>query len=133
MSLEADFRAILAGHAPLTALVSTRIFPTTYPQTAANPAIRYTKVSGTIGLHMQGSDGLTETLMQIDVRAATFASMIGVRNVLVALLHPYRGIVGTTDFRLISLANDRGAQFEKPDAIEYHTTSLDFSIFHRAA
>lgn len=131
--MEADFKALLSAHASLTALVSNRIYPTTYPQAAVSPAIRYTKISGQIGLHMQGSDGLSDTLMQVDVRASTFASLMSVRNALVGLLHHYRGIVGATDFRLISLATDRGARFEKPDAVEYHTTSLDFSIWSRSA
>lgn len=131
--MEADFRALLAAHAPLIALVGTRIHPTSYPQAAQSPAIRYTKISGQIGLHMQGSDGLAVTLMQVDIRATSFASLMAVRNVLVALLHPYRGIVGSTDFRLISLATDRGARFEKPDAVEFHTASLDFSIWSRSA
>lgn len=131
--MDADFRAILAGHAALTNLVSTRIYPVQYPQAAASPAVRYTVINAAPGLHMQGSDGLTETLMQIDVRATTFASSVAIRDVLVALLHPYRGLVGNTDFRLIRLSSDRGAQFEKPANFEYFTTSLDFQIWSRAA
>lgn len=131
--MEADFRAILAGHAPLIALVGTRIYPSTYPQGATDPAIRYQKVSGITGLHMQGSDGLTESIMQIDVRATSAASALAVRDVLVALLHPFRGIQGDTDFRLIKVDNDRGIRHEKPVDKDYYTASLDVRIWSRVA
>jgi hypothetical protein len=138
--MESDFRAILIGHASLIALVPKgRIYPGNYAQGAASPAIRYAKVSGVTGLHLKGSDGLSETLMQIDVRSAVRpgvaanVEVLAVRDVLVALLHPYRGLVGTTDFRLIHLNNDRGVDFEKTDATQFYTTSLDFTVFSRVA
>lgn len=140
MSLESDFRSILTGHAALTALVpAARIFPANYAQGAASPAIRFNKINGATGLHMRGSDGLTETLMQIDVRSkvregvGAHGEVTAVRDVLVALLHPYRGIKGDTDFRLISLDADRGVDFERTGADEYYTATLDFRIWSRAA
>ena len=138
--MEADFKAILTGHAPLTALVpAARITPTQYTQATGNPCLRYTKIDGITGLHMQGSDGLSSTLMQIDIRGVTYASVLAVRNVLVGthghggLLHPYRGIEGATAFQLIQLRSDRGVQFEKPGSVEYYTTSLDFDVWSKAA
>lgn len=41
MSVEADFRALLAGHAPLTALVSTRIALNAVPDQSALPLVVY--------------------------------------------------------------------------------------------
>jgi hypothetical protein len=138
--MENDFFAILAGHPALLALVPVaKITPVKYTQGVTGTLIRYTKITGIPGLHMQGSDGLTESLMQIDVRAATYGEAIAVRNVLVGpnsdggLLHPFRGLMGSTDFRLIYLANDRGVLHEKTGAQEFHTTSLDFAIRSRAA
>lgn len=138
--MEQDFFALLASYAPLTALVpTTRITPVQYTQATGNPCLRYTKIDGTTGLHMTGSDGLTSSLMQIDIRALTFASLMAVRNVLIGahgvggLLHPYRGVVGDTDFRLIQLRSDRGVQFEKPGSVEYYINSLDFDVWSRAA
>ena len=58
--METDFRSIIADDPAVKALVSTRIYPATYSQGAANPAVRYQKVTGSIGLHMQGSDGLAK-------------------------------------------------------------------------
>lgn len=131
--MEQDFRAILAGHAPLIALVGTRIYPSTYPQGAADPAIRYTKISDTDQPHMKGRDGLWSSIVQVDVRAATAEQALAARDVLVGLLNPYRGQKASTDFRLIQLRDDRGIQFEKTDAKSYYTISLDFDVIYRRA
>lgn len=131
--MEADFRALLAGDPALVALVATRIYPTVYPQGATDPCIRYRKITGSIGLHMQGSDGLNEDLVQIDVRAATAASAAAVRDALRALLHAYSGTVGSTSFRLIRLRDDRGIGHEKTDSQEFYTASLDWDVTWRVA
>ncbi|MFA5897935.1 MAG: DUF3168 domain-containing protein [Hyphomicrobium sp.] len=131
--MEIDFRAILAGDVALIGLVSTRIYPSTYPQSATDPCIRYTKITGSDALHMQGADGLDFSLMQLDVRAASAASALAVRNALRALLNPFSGIQGATDFRLITLRDDRGIRFELTGAQEFYTISLDFDVISRAA
>jgi len=41
MSAESDLYTVLAGYAPLTALVSTRIFPDAIPEDKALPAVVY--------------------------------------------------------------------------------------------
>jgi Protein of unknown function (DUF3168) len=41
MSAESDLYAVLSGHAPLTALVSTRIYPNAIPEDQALPAVVY--------------------------------------------------------------------------------------------
>lgn len=138
--MEADFQYLLANHPALTALVGTRIYPSTYAQGATDPCIRYQKIGGGPGLHMQGSDGLSNNLMQLDIRARTAASALAVRDVLIGehgtggLLHPFRGGVGATDFRLIALVDggDRGLRHEKPNNVDYYTNSLDFRIWSRA-
>lgn len=144
--MENDFFGILTGHAALTALVPVaRIYPVVYAQAAASPAMRFTKVTGNTGLHMQGSDGLTRSTMQIDIRAkvldgqAAYGKVIAIRNVLIGthgtggLLHPYSGIQGTTDFRLIQLQDDRGTVHEKTGAEEFYSASLDFDVWSKAA
>lgn len=137
--METDFRALLAGDVAIIRLVAGRIYPAAYAQNAADPCVRYQKISGSIGLHMQGSDGLSTDLMQIDVRAAAGSSgegaakALAIRDALVALLHGYRGLVGSTQFQLIALRDDRGVQFETSGAKSYYTTSLDFDVYSRAA
>lgn len=131
--MEADFRALLATDATLIGLVSTSIYPSTYAQAATSPAVRYFKVTGAPGLHMQGSDGLSSDLMQVDARADTASSALAVRDALVARLNTFRGIQGATDFQLISLRDDRGVQFDNTGPQSFYTASLDFDCWSRAA
>lgn len=132
MSMETDFRALLANDAGVSALVGTHIYPSTYTQGAADPCIRYTKVTGSTGIHMGGSDGLSEATMQVDIRAPSAASAFAVRDAVVAKLHAFSGTQGQTDFRLIKLDADRGS-FEKPADTGYYTATLDFTVISRAA
>lgn len=141
MSLESDFRALMAGDPTIIGLVPATsglaIYPGAYAQNAPSQAIRYMKVTGSTGLHMGGSDGLSESTMQVDgrvlvasgVNAAAKAEAI--RDAIVSLFHAYRGVQGGTDFRLIELASDRGIQFEKTDAQSFYTCSLDFTVASR--
>lgn len=45
MSAESDLYAVLSGYAPLTALVSTRIYPDAIPEDQALPAVVYSTES----------------------------------------------------------------------------------------
>jgi hypothetical protein len=131
--METDFRALLATDPTIIDLVATRIFPSTYAQGATDPAIRYLKVTSSIGLHTQGSDGLTSAVVQVDVRATTAAVAISIRDAIVALLHGFKGQQGATDFKLIALQDDRGIGFENTGPQSFYTASLDFDVRSRAA
>lgn len=133
--MEQDFYTLLSTDASLIALVDDRIDPSVFSQGTGNPCIRYQKVTGGPGIHHGGSDGLSSDLMQVDVRARTAASALAVRDAMVALLHPYTGTVGNTDFLLIYLVEggDRGIRHEKPNDVDYYIASLDFRIQSRAA
>ena len=143
MSMEIDFRAILASNAGVLAVVGNNpgpkpatgpsIYPSTYATGCAPPAIRYAKVTGAPGLHMGGTDGLSVDLMQIDVRALTAASAFAVKDAVISKLHAFTGVQGTTDFRLIALRDDRGVQFETTGQENFYTASLDFDVISRAA
>ena len=133
MTMEVDFLALLVGNAALAALVVDRIYPSTYDQGAASPALRYSKVAGSTGLHMRGSDGLSSDLMQVDARALTALEAMRIRDALVALLHGYSGQLGATAFQLIELNSDRGVQFDETGAEKFYTASLDFDVWSRPA
>lgn len=142
--MEDDFRSILTGHAPLTALVpADQIHADYYPQGAPATGIRISKITRQIGAHMSGSDGLSSATMQVDIRTPASGgkvSLLAIVNVLIGangtggLLHPFRGVKGTTRFQVVTLANDRGVDFDKSDGVnEYLTASLDFDVRSSAA
>jgi hypothetical protein len=130
--MESDLRALLTGYAPLTALVSTRIAWNAIGQGWADPNVVLYKITSAPGYHMQGSDGLESSIVQINVRALTFASMIAVKSAIVARLSGYRGSMGDTEFQGIFKTGERQA-FEKVDTTSYHTAQLDFEVHSRAA
>jgi hypothetical protein len=131
--METDFKNLLTGDPAILALVSTRIYPSTYAQASSDPAARYQKITGNMGLHMQGSDGLSTDLMQVDVRSGTAAESLALKSAIVARLHGFEGLQGSTNFRLIALRDDRGIKFEKTDSKSYYTASLDFDVYSKQA
>jgi len=131
--METDFRALLAEDPTIAGLVSTRIYPANYTQSATNPALRYNKITGAPGLHMQGGDGLDVDVIQVDIRAVNAIDALNLRDALVSLLHGYSGTKGDTQFQAISLRDDRGTRFETTGAQSFYTRSLDFDISSRAA
>lgn len=126
--MESNLRALLTGYAPLTALVSTRIYWNEIPQTAADPCVVLYKITGAPGLHMQGTDRLERSIVQINVRALSVTSMWAVRDAIIARLNAVRVQQGTVDFKGIFLQSERQAS-EKPGTVVYHTCQLDFLVW----
>lgn len=66
MTIEQAVYERLSDIAPLTALVSTRIYQLKLPQRPTLPAVRVQKVSGMSGQHLRGPDGLFRARVQVD-------------------------------------------------------------------
>lgn len=130
--MEVALRALLAAHAPLTALVGSRIVWNEIPQASADPNVSLFKITGAPGYHMQGADGLESSIVQINVRALTFGGMIQVKNAIIDRLSGFRGSMGDTRFQGIFKTGERQA-FEKVDTASYHTAQIDFEVHSRAA
>lgn len=141
MSMEIDFRDVLAGDPEILAAVTTgpvtRIYPANYTQGSASPAIRFNRVAGAVGLHMRGSDGLDEATVQVDVRVAdsghAVQDCITLRDKIVARLHGFSGLEGNTEFQLIELVSDRGINFDDTGPTKYYTASMDFVVWSRVS
>jgi hypothetical protein len=126
--MQSELRALLANDATLAALVSTRIYWNHIPQDATDPCVVMYLITGAPGVHTQGSDRLTSSIVQINVRATTVASMVSVRNAIVAKLHAFSGTQGNIVFQGIFLRDER-QDSEKPDTTLYHTSQLDFDVW----
>lgn len=135
--MEADFLDLLADENSISSLVTTgsttRIAWNIIGQSWADPNVVIYKVAGGVpGYTMEGSDGLVSTVVQINVRATTYASMIALRDAITALLSGYTGTKGDTEFLGIFHRSERQAA-EKPGSVLYQTCQLDFDIWSRAA
>lgn len=126
--MESALRALLTGYAPLTALVSTRIYWNEIPQATTDPCVVLYKIAGAPGIHMQGSDRLEQSIVQINVRALSVTSMWAVRDAIIARLHAQRVQQGTVEFKGIFLTSER-QNSEKPGAVVYQTCQLDFQVW----
>lgn len=130
--MQGDLRALLAGDSTLAGLVAGRIYWNAIPQDTGDPCVVMYLIDGAEGYAMGGRDGLNQSLVQIDVRAVTVASMWAVRDAIVAVLDAYRGTVGDTEFRGIFRNGERQSS-EKPGTQLYHRSSMDWTIWSRAA
>ena len=131
--MEADFRSLLVGDPALVGLVAARVYPKTYAQATVDPAVRYTRITGGVGVHMRGSDGLFSATMQVDARALTEKEALAIQDAIIERLHCFRGVEGTTDFRLIVLDSGPRGAFDDTGPKSYFTTSMDFAVSYRAA
>lgn len=138
--MEEALVSLLLTDAPLAALVGDRINWNVFPQGIASPAIRLARIGGTVGLHMQGVDGLDGALVQIDVRArapegndaAGMAPAMAAARAVTACLAGYRGTHGGVAFQGIFPTAQR-VSADKIESELFHLVSLDFDIWSRVA
>ncbi|WP_417585132.1 hypothetical protein [Pelagibacterium sp.] len=138
---EIDLRTLLVTDPALSALVpASNIRINFIQQGAQGVVLAIYRISGAPGYTMQGDDGLVESRYQIDIRGkdtegypgSGWSAALPVATRLKALLSGYRGTVGSTDFRMISILSER-QRSEKTGTDMYHTFSFDFQIWHRAS
>src|SRR5690606_8090769 len=96
MNLETALRNLLIGTTAITNLVGQRITWGTIPQTVIAPLIVMYVVSRIPGYHMQGSDGLDESRVQIDIRVPDLDRAWQVRDAIKTWLSGYRSTVSNT-------------------------------------
>lgn len=98
--------AILSANAGVTALISTRIYPTVIPQDVALPAVAYQRIS-TRPLHTQGNPAtIARIRVQTTALATTYAQAKSVAAAVKAALNGYRGTSGNITVRAATLADE---------------------------
>ena len=130
--METAFLALLTGGAALVTLLAGddgRIVWNHLPQGTPRPAIVLYRVGGSPGIHMQGSDGLINATVQIDVQATSVSEMWAIRDAVVALLHGHRD----DDFQLIENISQRQSSEMLEGGGLIHRASLDFDVWAKAA
>lgn len=130
--MEEALRAVLVGDTALAALVDTRIVWNKIPQGSENPCVWLYRITGAPGYTMEGADGLYASLVQINVRATSVASMWAVARAIEAALSGYAGTEGDIEFQGIFLRSERQGS-EKPADTLFHTCQMDFDVLSRTA
>ena len=95
MAIEEALYTRLSGHAGLTALVSTRIYPVKLPQNPVYPAVTYeSRGGGAVQQSMGVTTGIRRPIFQIACFADTYDSACSVGAQVQAALSRYRATVG---------------------------------------
>lgn len=124
MTLGEALRDHLLDHAPLVALVGSRIYPQVIAQSAAMPAIAYTVVGDVPTNALCGTGlALRNVRVQIDVVARDLAAYDTAQNVADAVDAAMTADAPT--FRALRLTRQDGYEREP----QMHTVRLDFSLW----
>lgn len=127
--------AYLLAHAPLTALVGTKIKFGTADQGTAAPYVVLNAISKVQDYLYSGPDALVSTRMQIDCFALTWKSAISVARAIEARLSGAKFTQGSTRFEGVFLDAQRES-FEAADATsesKLHRVSVDYILKHKGA
>ena len=119
--------ALLSADAGVTALVSTRIYPTVLPQDKTLPALVYQRISGVEpGQIDEQRRALVQGRIQVTALAAEFGACAAILDAArEALLYQYGSIGG---IEVVSIIRDiDGADDFDPD-LQAYSQSMDFIV-----
>lgn len=93
MSAETELYTVLSTHAPLTALVSTRIYPDAFPENCARPAVAFSRTATNLIRSISGTVFGRESTLQIycwgDTRGSADAVADAVEAAVIAAGYEY--------------------------------------------
>lgn len=121
VDFEQQVRAVLVGHAGVTAIIHGRVFPLLIPEGTPLPCVTFQRVSGTPENTLAGHSGLEEVMLQIDCWSATYG---GAK----ALAKQLRAAMASASFGN-HLDQDRDLYDGDPNHIIYRV-SCDYRCWH---
>lgn len=136
MSIEAAIRSILVSNGAVSAVVSTRVYPTRTPDNATFPCISYQRVLSTREHRLDGAGNLTFSSFQIDIWTPKTTAGGGggaeqardlARKVQTAL-DGYRGTVLSVDIQGILSENETHGWEQE---IEVYRVTQQWKVMHR--
>lgn len=125
--MEEAFRALLTGHAPITAIVpAARINFGRHPQGAPLPGIVLNVVADGSADYSLDGPGRYDARVQVDVYAQTYNGAKTLQRAVLARLEGYRG----GPFQMIALltASDRAEEVATDSPI--HRVIMDFRVIY---
>lgn len=133
--IEQALYRLLSTNSNVTALVSTRIYPSKATQGAARPYLIYQQISEQdIAKNSDGPGNLPAVTFQIDAYAETYAVARQLGRAVRELLRPYRGSVElagspTVSVRISCVTIVRTTDFNETDVTPIlHRVSRDYRI-----
>lgn len=120
MAIEDELFAALDGHAGLTALVVSRIYPIKANQSATYPLLVYQRISNSQYNGLSGSSGLANSRYQISAYADTYASARAVAD---------QVVLAMAAATVTSILKSR-IDTDFDDVSDKYRVILDFSVWH---
>jgi hypothetical protein len=135
--IEQALYRLLSTNSDVTALVSTRIYPSIAPQNAAKPYVIYQQITEQdIAKNNDGPGNLPAVTFQLDAYAETYAAARQVARAVRSLLRPYRGSVDlagspSVSVRIAGVTIVRTTDFNETDVTpKLHRVSRDYRILY---
>lgn len=127
--MENDLVGMLLSTPAVAQLVANRVWPNARPQGVPTPCVVVRKISGGRDYADDGEIGIAPARMQLDCSAATYTDAKRLARLVIAKLSNFVGVYGETDFRLVTLDDEREDREGGTNNAEYlHRVSLDFLI-----
>lgn len=130
---EAAVYARLTGHAGVSALAATRVYPKRLPQNPTLPALTYQKVSARHVSSMEGSSNLQGALVQVDAYGRTYAEAKALVRQVQLALEGFRGTAGGVNVQGVLFVTDQDMTDDQDANLvgEQHRVSMDFRVWHQ--
>jgi len=139
MTVAAAIRARLLDLAPVTALVSARVYVLRLPQSPALPAVRVQQIDAVDPFHFRGPNGLSRARVQVDsvgdtvaeaeaVDAAVYGDGLGSDATGLA---GWFGALGSPAFVIDAILPIDVRQLIDPEELNQVRVSRDFFVWHR--
>lgn len=129
--METDLRAYLLADATIAGLVGDRLqWNRRAQRDVLFPQVALTRVAGRRGAHMGGPDGLSESIVQLDIYGLTVASVKTVADAVSSRLHGARFTQGNTEFQGVFQTGENMSYEEDSSASRLERIRLDFAVWH---
>lgn len=129
MSAEKAVNNILTNDAPVTGVVSSRIYPVKLPQDPTYPALTYFGVSALRHSVMGNDTGIVERRVQVSAWAETYPDAKDLVNKVRNALQRVRGTYNGVEVLDIFLENDGPEIWE--DQVNVYQHISDFNVIYR--
>ena len=126
--MEEALIATLLASSGVSALVGARVYPGARPQGSILPALIFNRISGAPGYTTQGSDGLSESRVQIDAYASSYGATKALARATQGALSGLSGTRHGVVFQGVFMDSARdGFEGESPERI--FRVSMDFTVW----
>ena len=128
MSIKETLYTHLTGHAGLSALISTRLYPRHLPQNPVYPAVTYERISTPRIKVMGGVSGIAYPRFTFTAWSDDVDECDAVAEQLRAALDAYWGTVDGTEIKYSSTEDESDAEYDED--VGAYASEVDFIIWH---